>query len=480
MIGIQYLQAQIQKYEQNPRALLKFPIIAGVLVISLALAVLGKGNVKLFLLPVAVISGVAVVLILLRQPVLGIPGLVVASLLIPTPFGQSYLGIISSAMLLEALMIGLWILDMVARQRHIHLVPSRTNLPLLLFLGMTLVALLNAQIKYYSFGQIAPITAQLSTLLLYFGSAFSFFLAGNLIKDAIWIKRLTWIFLGLSAIYIFGRIIPHFSRIIYQLYQYGSDASIFWIWLATLTFSQLFLNNKLSKVWRVALAVLLAGTLYIALGVAYSWKSGWVPALIAMAVVVFVGKPRLRIYAVALGIVILVLGFTQLDTAVTGGESYSLETRTLAWKLVLDIVKINPILGLGLANYHYYTPLFPILGYSVTYNSHNNYIDLLAQTGMIGLGIFIWFAIEVGFLGWKLKDTVPEGFERAFVVGALGGLVGTLATGALGDWFLPFVYNVGLHGYNSSILSWLFLGVLVALEQLYGKKKNSPSNVGVP
>jgi hypothetical protein len=42
-------------------------------------------------------------------------------------------------------------------------------------------------------------------------------------------------------------------------------------------------------------------------------------------------------------------------------------------------------------------------------------------------------------------------------------LVATLVSGMLGDWFLPFVYNVGLAGMRSSILFWVFMGGLLSL-----------------
>jgi hypothetical protein len=77
--------------------------------------------------------------------------------------------------------------------------------------------------------------------------------------------------------------------------------------------------------------------------------------------------------------------------------------------------------------------------------------------------------VEVAWLAWRLKDHVPEGFPRAFVIGVLGGWVATLATGMLGDWVLPFVYNVGLVGFRSSVLGWLFIGGLVAIEQIYAR-----------
>jgi hypothetical protein len=35
----------------------------------------------------------------------------------------------------------------------------------------------------------------------------------------------------------------------------------------------------------------------------------------------------------------------------------------------------------------------------------------------------------------------------------------------LGDWILPFFYNIGLTGFRASMLAWIFLGGLVFLEQ---------------
>jgi hypothetical protein len=141
----------------------------------------------------------------------------------------------------------------------------------------------------------------------------------------------------------------------------------------------------------------------------------------------------------------------------------------------LAIISKSPILGVGPANYYWYTPLFPILGWRVQFNSHSQYIDLLLQTGILGLFCFFWFAWTIGKLGWQLRNRVPAGFARAYVYGALGGLAGTLIAGGLGDWVLPFVYNVGLAGMRASLLGWLFLGGLVALEQIVSRNNAATS-----
>jgi hypothetical protein len=87
----------------------------------------------------------------------------------------------------------------------------------------------------------------------------------------------------------------------------------------------------------------------------------------------------------------------------------------------------------------------------------------------------LWFAWEIGRLGWRLRDRAPHGFARAYVYGALAGLVGTLAAGMLADWLIPFVYNIGFIGFRSSLWAWMFLGGLVAIEQM----TNSPSSKDV-
>jgi O-antigen ligase len=131
-----------------------------------------------------------------------------------------------------------------------------------------------------------------------------------------------------------------------------------------------------------------------------------------------------------------------------------------------NITARNPILGVGPANYYYYTPQFPILGWYVRFVSHNNYIDLIAQVGIVGLVAFVWLAFEIGLVVWRLYRSLPSGFAKAYAAGALGGLIATLASGLLGDWIFPFYYNAGLVAFRSSLLAWVFLGGALALNQL--------------
>ncbi len=449
---------------------LRVLIIAAVIVLSVLFAIIR--NNTLSVLGIAVIPALLIILLFIRQPAYGFLAIIFGTFLVPSPFGSGNSETLNTAILLVGLLSGLWLLYSIAYQRQIKIVKSRVNLPLFVFFVITAVSFVNGQILYYTLAQLAPLTAQVGGILIVYVSGMVFLLVGNQIKDVVWLKRMCWLFLAISAFYLISRTTTWTGNHIWPLFQYGSDASIFWIWSVAITASQLIINKHLNRRARVALALLLILSFYVSYWLSSWWKSGWLPALVSLFVVLWLASPRYRWMAVIGGVMFLIINFAGSGSLVLGGEDYSVLTRGAAWKLVLEIAKVNPILGLGPANYYWYTPLFSILGYNIHFNSHNNYIDIFAQMGIVGLICFMWFAAEVGFLGWRLKDRVPDGFPKAYVIGAIAGLAGMFVTGMLGDWILPFVYNVGLHGFRSSVFGWMFLGGLVALEQIYTKQQS--------
>jgi O-antigen ligase len=232
-------------------------------------------------------------------------------------------------------------------------------------------------------------------------------------------------------------------------------------------FSQAAFNRDLHPGWRLAIGGLILYTLYDLFIIRFVDKSGWLPVLICIGVMI--GLRSWRAGLVLIPVAAIAVFF--LTTRVVNSEEYSVSTRFDAWLILAQIIKINPLLGLGFANYYWYTPLFPIRGYAVSFNSHNNYVDIVAQTGFVGLICLLLFLWQVGWVGWRLRNQVPSGFAQAYVYGALGGLAGMVVVGMMGDWILPFFYNIGLSGFRSSMLGWLFLGGLVSLEQMIRSQK---------
>jgi O-antigen ligase len=251
-----------------------------------------------------------------------------------------------------------------------------------------------------------------------------------------------------------------------RLYQEGTVGSLFWTWLVAMAAGQLVVNRSLSKTWRGLLLALILLTFWVSFGQSARWVSGWLPPAVALGVIVCVSRPLVGIPSI-LGA--SVLAYWQRDWLIQDvviENAYSLMTRIEAWKIVSQIVEASPVLGSGPANYYWYASVYPILGWYVPFSSHNQYLDLAAQLGLLGLALFLWFAWRTGRVAWKGARRGAFGFERAYALGAFGGLCGSLAAGALADWILPFVYNTGLRAVSSSTLFWLFLGGVMSLERL--------------
>lgn len=439
--------------------------------------------------------GLAGLLIVIRRPQLGVIALIPAGMLAPVSIGTGTGTEINAAIALLAALLVLWLLSMLLR-REIRFVASPVIAPAFAFGVTAILAFLAGQLPWFV-ALPAPLAAQIGGLALMLLAVGAMLLVAHQMQDVRWLRRLTWVFLALGAVYLASRIIPA-GRPIARLFQYGSDASIFWTWMMALAFSQALLNRSLGRGWRLGLFAVVGMALYISFLQRRDWTSGWLPGVVAMILVLWMSSPRLALVVTLAG---GVMALTQFDAILAlvylGDNEYSAFTRLEAWSIVLEIVKVNPVLGLGPANYYFYTPLFPILGYAVSFNSHNNYIDLIAQTGALGLVCFLWLSARLLQTGWRvwraylrplpaeagrmpierLFDAPDAHFLHAFVIGAFSGFAGTLFSGLLGDWFMPFVYNVGFAGFRSAIYGWLFVGGLVALEQIVKTRQPAGSSL---
>jgi hypothetical protein len=453
-----YMAMADRWFERGSRLWLRMSIILGALGATAFLA--PRASTTHLTMLLAGVVGV----ILLRWPPLGLIALVIFSAALPFSLGTGTGTSLNASTLLLPVLAGIWALRVLGSY-DLPRLSSRPYLPLFALVLVAGIAFLNGGRSLMSFAQPAPIMAQVGGLAVFVLSAVGFLLAGHQLRDSRWLRAVTWLFLALGALYVVGRVFPQTPQFTAGWFVRGAS-SLFWVWLLAIAFSQAAFNRHLHFVWRLALACLSAAIVYIGLFHTLDWTSGWLPPLVALGVTLWVGSPRVGRLVLLAGVTAVLVNLSMaLSAVMVGDNEYSLVTRVEAWLIMGEIVKVSPLLGLGPANYYWYTPLFPILGWTVQFNSHNNFVDIIAQIGLLGLGCFLWFSVEVTRVGLWLRKRVQPGFEQAYVYGALGGVAGMMAAAMLGDWVLPFVYNVGLDGFRISVLGWVFLGGLVALEQ---------------
>jgi O-antigen ligase len=406
---------------------------------------------------VILLVGLAVVIALIRQPNLGFLLLFLGGMFVPFS-GPSGL---NAATLMVALMLGLWIADMLVIKRQVALIQSRIMLPVLGFLLISVLALGMGQIPWFVFARQAPLTAQVGGFAIFIFSIGGMLLVAHLIQNVRWLEIMVWFYIGLCSLYILAQTVG-FSFVDRLFHPGFTTGSMFWTWLIALTFSQIMYNSELQPRVRNLLIVVVLLTFYVAIIRNFEWKSGWVPAVVSVFVLLAIKYRKLLIFSIPF----VVIGIIYISMDLIAQDDYSWGTRLDAWKIIFEIARVNPILGLGFANYYWYSPLFPIRGWSVSFNSHSQYVDLIAQTGYLGLLFFFWIFLTLGVLSWNLSKKLSSGFEKAYVYGALAGIVATLVAAFLGDWVLPFVYNLGLTGFRASILPWIFIGGVISIEQM--------------
>lgn len=434
---------------------------------------LGRSPSPVYILaPVAAVSALA----LLRHPRLGLLAVIVVALIVRFRIGTGTdVDLFPVALLVPAL-CALWLLAAMV-QRRVVMPASRMHLPLVLFL---VAGLLSLAIGTATWDPMVPrkdtfILVQLAQWAIFAFSAFALWLTASLADSETWLKRMTVAFLIIAGAMAVLRILP-VTKPLVQTYTTGVlERAPFWLMISALTGGQLLFNRTLRPWQQLAAAALLGVALYFGFVLERATASFWIAIAVPLIVLLWLRLPRLRLLVIIVVIALLVtgaLGQTLWDFA--GGQAEWDESGGSRLTLIGRVVEVtmrNPITGLGPAAYRPYANMKPLLygrAYWVapTINSHNNYVDLFAHVGILGLVLFAWFSVEVALLGIRLRRRYTEGFAAGYVNSMLAAGASALVIMALADWILPFVYNVSFWGFQASVLVWLFLGGLVALDNL--------------
>jgi O-Antigen ligase len=448
----------------DPRLITTAVIVAAALLAAVIVPA-QPGAAQLVLVLAAGLLGLGALVVFVRRPVVGLLAFVILDLVVPLSVSTGSKTGVPISVVLVALLIGLAVGEAV-RRRKIGVPPPIVVAPLGALVVVASLAFLVGQLPWYPGLRHAPLSAQVGGLAVFYVSVGIFLLAAGRIQSLRWLRWLVWTFVGLTSLYVLGSLIPSVGEVTWKILPSGAAGSLTWTWLVALCLSQAVHNPELGRWPRALMLGLVAATFYSSVFQGGAWASGWIPALVAVLVVLWLVMPRLGLILTLAGLILAALNFETFLNLLLKGNEYSYVTRLEAWRILLTMVRVNPLLGLGPSNYYWYAPEFPILGFAVRFSSHNNYVDLIAQTGYLGLMCFLWFAAAMAVFIRRIIDRVPVGFARAYACGALAGLAGTLVAGMLGDWFLPFVYNIGLAGMSASLWAWLFLGGAVALGRI--------------
>ena len=173
--------------------------------------------------------------------------------------------------------------------------------------------------------------------------------------------------------------------------------------------------------------------------------------------------------ALKIGLAILLIAIIVVGSILIGGESSLTRfaetaatenfstNRTHIWSVTLQVIKNNLLFGAGLGAFSVaYTPFDSLSGLERVEQAHNDYLQVLADGGIIGLaigGFFLFSLFRTGFQNAKTSSV----FRRGVCIGALAGCFAIL---------VHSVFDFVLH---TTAISILFL-TLVAMVVVSGRR----------
>jgi hypothetical protein len=181
-------------------------VLLGVLASSVLIAPRAATGSRMFMMLILLLIGIGPVLLFLYKPMIGILLLIPSALYVPLNIGTGTGTNLSAPVLLIILLLALWMLDMVVRRRRSHSYPHVHSYPFLFCLVIAFLAFAVGQLPWFLYAKQASIAAQIGGLSVFFLSAAAFSLAAHQIPDLRWLRYMTWVFLALGGLYIFGRL----------------------------------------------------------------------------------------------------------------------------------------------------------------------------------------------------------------------------------------------------------------------------------
>jgi putative inorganic carbon (HCO3(-)) transporter len=111
----------------------------------------------------------------------------------------------------------------------------------------------------------------------------------------------------------------------------------------------------------------------------------------------------------------------------TGSLDHSSETRITLWEDAMQVFDSNIVIGSGFSTYAY---MHRIGNYEDT---HNFYLKLLVETGILGLALFLWMLGKLFWVGLKFSRRAKDPFYASLGLGLGAWLVTAFVANLFGD-----------------------------------------------
>ncbi|MDO8580799.1 MAG: O-antigen ligase family protein [Candidatus Omnitrophota bacterium] len=129
--------------------------------------------------------------------------------------------------------------------------------------------------------------------------------------------------------------------------------------------------------------------------------------------------------------------------------------RNSYWQDTYKIIKDFPILGTGLNTY-----MRILQRYNIKWSAypHNCYLQMMAETGIVGLFAFLWMVISLFRTSFRSVLRLDDPFPISLIIGSMSGLFAFL---------VHSTFDTNLYSVQLVSLFWLFMGFSMAVQRIY-------------
>ena len=246
---------------------------------------------------------------------------------------------------------------------------------------------------------------------------------------------------------------PDIKARVYSVFDNPNILAEYLVMTIPLSISLFWYTKKIvKKVLFLATSAILTLSLVLTLS-----RGGWIGFAVSALIFILLVEKRFLLSIIPIGIGgLLFLPKSILSRILSIGNlgDSSNSYRITMWKIALNIIKDNPLAGVGFGHKPFQQTFETYISDMPTYHAHNTYIELAAELGIPGLIAFLFLMFIIFKYGIQKLINQENRYIKIMAAGLFAGLGGLLAHGA--------VENV-IYLTRIILYFWIMIGLILTL-----------------